>query len=160
MGSEMCIRDSLMNLKATYFLSTNTYVRTNFRMMGRFYESYDKSFNGKKVTTADGRVADFTTGGESSLKDWLAWGDRDAVAQVDSNWANHFGTPGADSFAGSYRYVEPSNYNINGFRFQRDGARRGGYSKGRDGYFGFDAEFVTQMREHELKDGGDYMRYN
>ena len=49
-----------------------------------------------------------------SLKDWLAWGDRDAVAQIDSNWANHFGTPGADSFAGSYRYVEPSNYNING----------------------------------------------
>jgi len=158
---ETTTRNYLTNLKATYFLSTNTYVRTNFRMMGRFYETYDKAFKEKgKVTTADGRTANFELGGESNLKDWLAWGDRDAVAQVDSNWANHFGTPGTDSFSGDYRYVEPSNYNINGFRFQRDGARRGGYSKGRDGYFGFDAEFVTQMGEHELKVGGDYMRYN
>ena len=152
-------RNHLINLKATYFLSASTYIRTNFRLMGRFSESYDKSFNGNKVTTADGRVADFKTGENSELKDWLAWGDRDAVAQIDSNWANHFGTPGADSFAGSYRYVEPSNYNINGFRFQRDGARRGGYSKSRDGYFGFDAEFVTQLGEHEVKVGGDYMSY-
>ena len=127
--------------------------------MGRFSESYDKSFNNEKVTTADGRVAEFKTGENSELKDWLAWGDRDAVAQIDSNWANHFGTPGADSFAGSYRYVEPSNYNINGFRFQRDGARRGGYSKSRDGYFGFDAEFVTQLGEHEVKVGGDFLSY-
>ena len=156
---ETTTRNHLVNLKATYFLSTNTYLRANFRLMGRFSESYDKAFNGEKVTTADGRVADFKTGENSELKDWLAWGDRDAVAQIDSNWANHFGTPGADSFAGSYRYVEPSNYNINGFRFQRDGARRGGYSKSRDGYFGFDAEFVTQLGEHEVKVGGDFLSY-
>ncbi|MFL3026376.1 MAG: carboxypeptidase regulatory-like domain-containing protein [Candidatus Neomarinimicrobiota bacterium] len=158
---ETTTRNHLVNLKATYFLSTNTYVRANFRMMGRFYETYDKGFKEKgKVTTADGRVHDFSLGENSELKDWLLWGDRDAVAAVDSNWANHFGTPGSDSFAGSYRYVEPSNYNINGFRFQRDGARRGGYSKGRDGYFGVDAEFVTQMGEHEVKVGGDYMNYS
>ena len=158
---ETTTRNHLINLKATYFLSTNTYVRANMRFMGRFYETYDKGFAEKgKVTTGDGRVADFQMGENSELKDWLAWGDRDAVAAVDSNWANHFGTPGSDSFAGDYRYVEPSNYNLNGFRFQRDGARRGGYSKGRDGYFGFDAEFVTQLGEHEVKVGGDYMNYN
>ena len=158
---ETTTRNHLINLKATYYLSTNTYVRANMRFMGRFYETYDKGFAEKgKVTTADGRVADFQMGENSELKDWLAWGDRDAVAAVDSNWANHFGTPGSDSFAGDYRYVEPSNYNLNGFRFQRDGARRGGYSKGRDGYFGFDAEFVTQLGEHEVKVGGDYMNYN
>ena len=159
---ETTTRNHLINLKATYFLSTNTYVRSNFRMMGRFYETYDKAFKEKgKVTTADGRVSNFELGGESTISDWLAWGDRDAVAQVDSNWANHFGDPGQDSFAaGQGRYTEPVNYNINGFRLQRDGQRRGGYSKGRDGYFGFDAEFVTQLGEHELKVGGDYMNYS
>ena len=90
-----------LSISRQRILSTNTYLRANFRLMGRFSESYDKSFNGEKVTTADGRVAEFKTGENSELKDWLAWGDRDAVAQIDSNWANHFGTPGADSFAGS-----------------------------------------------------------
>ena len=157
---ETTTRNHLVNLKATYFLSTNTYLRANFSTMGRFYETYDKAFKDKTITTADGRTAKFELGGETSLKDWLAWGDRDAVAQIDSNWANHFGTPGADSFTGDYRYVEPSNYNINGFRFQRDGARRGGYSKGRDGYFAFDSEFVTQLGEHEVKVGGKYTNYS
>ena len=130
-------------------------------MMGRFYESYDKAFKEKARLLQPMVGSQISKLGENSeLKDWLAWGDRDAVAAVDSNWANHFGTPGSDSFAGDYRYVEPSNYNLNGFRFQRDGARRGGYSKGRDGYFGFDAEFVTQLGEHEVKVGGDYMNYN
>ena len=67
---ETTTRNYLTNLKATYFLSTNTYVRTNFRMMGRFYETYDKAFKEKgKVTTADGRTANFELGGESNLKD-------------------------------------------------------------------------------------------
>ncbi|MBC8344741.1 MAG: TonB-dependent receptor [Candidatus Marinimicrobia bacterium] len=142
-------KNSLLNLKATYFLNSNTYIRTNVRTMGRSYESYDKAFKDAGV---------FKTGG-SELKDWLKWGDRDEVAKVDTNWSNHFGTPGEDSQDPIYKYVEPSNYNINGFRFQRDGMRRDGYSKGEDGYIGFDAEFVTQMGEHEIKIGGDYTKY-
>ena len=59
---ETTTRNHLVNLKATYFLSTNTYLRANFRLMGRFYESYDKAFNNEKVTTADGRVAEFKQG--------------------------------------------------------------------------------------------------
>ncbi len=146
---ETLTQNMLINLKATYFLNTSTYVRANVRTMNRSYESYDKKFKEKGV---------FKTGG-SELKDWLKWGNRDEVAQVDSNWANHFGTPGQDSQLDIYKYVEPSNYNLNGFRFQRDGMRRGGYSKGEDGYIGFDAEFVTQMGEHEIKIGTDYTQY-
>ncbi len=146
---ETLTQNMLINLKATYFLNTSTYVRANVRTMNRSYESYDKKFKEKGV---------FKTGG-SELKDWLKWGNRDEVAFVDSNWANHFGTPGQDSQLDIYKYVEPSNYNLNGFRFQRDGMRRGGYSKGEDGYIGFDAEFVTQMGEHEIKIGGDYTQY-
>jgi hypothetical protein len=37
--------------------------------------------------------------------------------------------------------------------------RRGGFSKGEDSYIGFDAEFVTQMGEHEIKVGGAYTTY-
>ena len=60
---ETTTRNHLINLKATYFLSTNTYVRANMRFMGRFYETYDKGFKEKgKVTTGDGRVADFQMG--------------------------------------------------------------------------------------------------
>ncbi len=146
---ETLTQNMLINLKATYFLNTSTYVRANVRTMNRSYESYDKKFKEKGV---------FKTGG-SELKDWLKWGNRDEVAFVDSNWANHFGTPGQDSQLDIYKYVEPSNYNLNGFRFQRDGMRRGGYSKGEDGYIGFDAEFVTQMGEHEIKIGTDYTQY-
>ena len=156
---ETLTQNMLINLKATYFLNTSTYVRANVRTMNRSYESYDKKFKEKGV---------FKTGG-SELKDWLKWGNRDEVAQIDSNWANHFGAPGEDSFTdpdgwdgnegGAYRYNEPTNYNLNGFRFQRDGMRRGGYSKGEDGYIGFDAEFVTQMGEHEIKIGTDYTQY-
>lgn len=140
----------LLNLKATYFLSNNTYIRTNVRTLGRKYESYDKAF--KDAGT-------FKTGHESNLVDWLKWGDRNEVAKIDSGWSNHFGTPGQDSNLDIYRYVEPKLYNINGFRFARDGARRGGYSKGVDSYIGFDAEFVTQMGEHELKVGTDYTKW-
>ena len=146
---ETLTQNMLINLKATYFLNTSTYVRANVRTMNRSYESYDKKFKEEGV---------FKTGG-SELKDWLKWGNRDEVAFVDSNWANHFGTPGQDSQLDIYKYVEPSNYNLNGFRFQRDGMRRGGYSKGEDGYIGFDAEFVTQMGEHEIKIGTDYTQY-
>ncbi|MDD9880322.1 MAG: TonB-dependent receptor [Candidatus Marinimicrobia bacterium] len=151
----------LINLKATYFLNTSTYVRANVRTMGRKYEIYDKAFKDAGA---------FKTGHTSKLEDWLDWGNRDAVNEINSNWANHFGAPGKDSFTdpagwdgavgGAYKYVEPSNYNINGFRFSRDGARMGGYSKGEDGYIGFDAEFVSQMGEHEVKIGGDYTKYN
>ena len=151
----------LVNLKLTYFVNNNSYVRANVRTMGRKYESYDKAFKDAGA---------FKTGHTSKLEDWLDWGDRDAVNEINSNWANHFGTPGKDSFTdpagwdgaegGAYRYVEPSNYNINGFRFARDGARMGSYSKGEDGYIGFDAEFVSQMGEHEVKIGGDYTKYN
>ena len=144
-------KNGLLNVKATYFLNASTYIRANVRTMGRSYESYDKAFEEKGI---------FTTGGDSQLKDWLKWADRDQVAKVDTNWSNHFGTPGKDSSLDIYKYVEPSSYNLNGFRFQRDGARRGGYSKGEDGYLGFDAEFVTQMGEHEIKVGGDYTNYN
>ena len=143
-------KNNLINLKATYFLNANTYIRANVRTMGRSYESYDKKFKDQ---------GEFKTGGDSQLKDWLRWADRDEVAKVDTNWSNHFGTPGQDSQLDIYQYVEPSNYNLNGFRFQRDGMRRGGYSKGNDGYIGFDAEFVTQMGEHEIKVGGDYTKY-
>ena len=156
---ETLTQNMLINLKATYFLNTSTYVRANVRTMNRSYESYDKKFKEEGV---------FKTGG-SELKDWLKWGNRDEVAQIDSNWANHFGAPGEDSFTdpdgwdgnegGAYKYNEPTNYNLNGFRFQRDGMRRGGYSKGEDGYIGFDAEFVTQMGEHEIKIGTDYTQY-
>ena len=135
-------KNGLLNVKATYFLNTSTYIRTNVRTMSRSYESYDKAFEEKGI---------FKTGGDSQLKDWLKWANRDEVAKVDTNWSNHFGTPGEDSSLDIYQYVEPSSYNLNGFRFQRDGARRGGYSKGEDGYLGFDAEFVTQMGEHEIK---------
>ena len=141
----------LLNVKATYFLNSTTYLRTNVRTMGRTYESYDRKFEEKGL---------FKSGHTSELKDWLKWGNRDEVAKVDTNWARHFGTPGQDPNADTYRYVEPSNYNLNGFRFQRDGVRRGGYSKGKDGYIGFDAEFVTQMGAHEVKIGGDYTTYN
>ncbi|HJL71709.1 MAG TPA: TonB-dependent receptor, partial [Candidatus Poseidoniia archaeon] len=144
-------KNGLLNVKATYFLNTSTYIRTNVRTMSRSYESYDKAFEEKGI---------FKTGGDSQLKDWLKWANRDEVAKVDTNWSNHFGTPGEDSSKDIYQFVEPSSYNLNGFRFQRDGARRGGYSKGEDGYLGFDAEFVTQMGEHEIKIGGDYTKYN
>jgi hypothetical protein len=144
-------KNHLLNLKATYFLNANTYLRANVRTMGRSYESYDKAFEDKGI---------FKTGGDSKLEDWLKWGDRDEVAKVNTNWSNHFGTPGKDSALDIYQYVEPSSYNLNGFRFARDGARRGGYSKGEDGYIGFDAEFVTQMGGHEIKVGGDYTNYN
>ena len=141
----------LINLKATYFLNASTYVRANVRTMGRKYESYDKAFKEAGI---------FKTGHNSKLEDWLKWGNRDEVANVDSNWAGHFGTPGQDPWAAGYQYNEPTSYNINGFRFSRDGARRGGYSKGEDGYIGFDAEFVSQMGEHELKIGADYTKWN
>jgi len=141
----------LLNAKATFFLNANTYIRANFSTVGNKYESYDKAFKEKGV---------FKDGQTSSLKDWLKFGDRDEVAAIDSNWARHFGTPGGDPFSGTYKYVEPSNYNINGFRFQRDGARRGGYTKGEDGYINFNGEFVTQMGEHEVKLGGAYTKYN
>ncbi len=142
--------NQLFNVKATYFLNANTYIRTNFRTMGRKYESYDKSF------ADEGK---FTKGHKSELKDWLAWGDRDAIAAFNSTWAGNFGTPGQDATKEIYRYVEPTAYNVFGFKFARDGTRRGGYSKGEDGYVGFDAEFVTQMGEHEVKVGADYTRY-
>jgi hypothetical protein len=144
-------KNSMFNLKATYFLNAKTYIRTNVRSMNRTYETYDKGFE---------EAGTFKTGGDSQIKDWLKWGDRDEVALVDTNWANHFGTPGADPTSALYRYNEPTSYNVNGFRFARDGARRGGYSKGEDGYFGFDAEFITQIGEHEVKVGGDYTKYN
>tara|TARA_Y100000780_G_scaffold79669_1_gene72176 strand:- start:467 stop:805 length:339 start_codon:yes stop_codon:yes gene_type:complete len=111
------------------------------KLVGRKYESYDKKFEEK---------GKFKTGHTSQLKDWLAWGDHDKVAEVDTNWARHFGTPG-EAYSEAFQYVEPYQYNVNGFRFARDGARRGGYSKGEDGYIGFDAEFVSQMGEHEVK---------
>ena len=113
-------------------------------------DSYDKKFEEK---------GEFKAGHTSKLQDWLKWGDRDEVAKVDTNWSKHFGTPGQDPTSAVYKYVEPSNYNLNGFRFQRDGSRRGGYTKGEDGYIGFDAEFVTQMGEHEVKVGGAYTGY-
>jgi hypothetical protein len=143
-------KNYMINLKATYFLNAKTYIRTNVRSMNRTYETYDKAFKDKGT---------FKTGGDSQLKDWLKWGDRNEVAKVDTNWAKHFGTPGENPTQESFRYVEPSSYNVNGFRFSRDGARRGGYSKGEDGYIGFDAEFVTQMGEHEVKIGGDYTKW-
>ena len=145
-------RNWLMNVKGTYFLNPTTYIRANVRAMNRLYESYDKKFKDEGM---------FTEGHKSELKDWLKWGDRDEVAKLhpDSAWAKNFGTPGGDPFSGTYKYVEPSNYNVNGFRFQRDGARRGGYSKGEDGYIGFDAEFVTQLGEHEVKTGLAYTSY-
>ena len=117
-------RNWLMNVKGTYFLNPNTYIRANFRMMNRLYESYDKKFEEK---------GEFKAGHTSKLQDWLKWGDRDEVAKVDTNWSKHFGTPGQDPTSAVYKYVEPSNYNVNGFRFQRDGVRRGGYTKGEDG---------------------------
>ena len=46
---ETTTRNHLVNLKATYFLSTNTYLRANFRLMGRFSESYDKAFITKRL---------------------------------------------------------------------------------------------------------------
>jgi hypothetical protein len=141
----------LLNVKTTYFLNTSTYIRANFSTVSNKTESYDKMFKEKGV---------FKDGQTSTLSDWLKFGDRDAVAGVDSNWAQHFGTPGGDPTSDIYRFVEPSNYNVNGFRFQRDGARRGGYSKGEDGYINFNGEFVTQMGEHELKLGGAYTKYN
>jgi len=142
--------NQLFNVKATYFLNANTYIRTNFRTLGRKYESYDKRFADEGL---------FDKGHKSELKDWLAWGDRDAIAAFDSTWAGNFGTPGQDAFKSVYRYVEPTAYNLSGFKFARDGTRRGGYSKGEDGYVGFDAEFVTQMGEHEIKIGGDYTKF-
>jgi len=47
-------KNNLLNLKATYFLNANTYIRANVRTMGRSYESYDKGFkeagmNSKRV---------------------------------------------------------------------------------------------------------------
>ena len=140
----------LINLKSTYFLNTSTYIRSNVKLVNRRYESYDKKFEEK---------GKFTTGHTSQLKDWLAWGDHDQVAEVDTNWARHFGTPG-EAYTEAFQYVEPYQYNINGFRFARDGARRGGYSKGEDGYYGADVEFVSQMGEHEVKVGGDYTAFN
>jgi len=148
---ETANQNYLLNTKITYFLNTSTYLRVNFSTVGRRYESYDKAFKEKGI---------FEDGHKSELADWLKFGDRDAVALVDTNWSRHFGTPGQDPTQDSYRYVEPSNYNINGFRFNRDGARRGGYSKGEDGYINFNGEFVTQMGEHELKLGGAYTKYN
>ena len=147
---ETANQNYMLNLKATYFLNTNTYLRANVRTVKRLYESYDRAFEEKGT---------FKAGHDSKLQDWLKWGNRDEVAKIDSNWSRHFGTPGQDPYAAGYQYNEPSNYNINGFRFNRDGARRGGYSKGEDGYVGFDAEFVTQMGEHEVKLGTAYTSY-
>ena len=107
--------------------------------------SWEKTFFRKCDKESCEEKGEFKAGHTSKLQDWLKWGDRDEVAKVDTNWSKHFGTPGQDPTSAVYKYVEPSNYNLNGFRFQRDGVRCGGYSKGEDGYIGFDAEFVTQM---------------
>ena len=71
---ETTTRNHLVNLKATYFLSTNTYLRANFSTMGRFYETYDKAFKDKTITTADGRTAKFELGGETTFERLVGMG--------------------------------------------------------------------------------------
>ncbi|MCH7521430.1 MAG: TonB-dependent receptor [Candidatus Marinimicrobia bacterium] len=120
---------SLINVKGTMFLSSNTLINVNVNRFSRLAEIYDPNF--KHETVAD----------------ILEWGDSTKVAAVNSNWVY------------KNQWTPPDDFNVAAFRFQRPGDITTGYSKSEQSYIGLNGGLVSQITDHEIKIGFDWRRW-
>ena len=116
----------LVSGKASYFLSENTVINAKVSLFKYDWQIYDPNF-----------IKD----GEFDMANQLDSGDGDSVVEVDTNWVY-------DS-----RYVNPRWYNLDGFRFDRPGRLVTGYFKREQSYLDFEAGFVAQRGNHEIRGG-------
>ncbi len=89
--------------------------------------------------------------------DWHVWYDSTEVYNYS---LDKYG--GDSSLAVTYRnaWNPKYNYRFCGIPFNRNGAPNDYYFKQKQSYYGFGADFVTQMgRHHEIKTGLDYRAY-
>ncbi|MCH7495203.1 MAG: carboxypeptidase-like regulatory domain-containing protein, partial [Candidatus Marinimicrobia bacterium] len=119
-------KNSLYNLKASYFLSDNTVINANVAVSTIDFYEYDPNF---------------ITDGEFDMLSQLNSGDGDEVAKINPDWAY------------KSRYVNPRPYNFDGFRFDRPGGLQTGYFKREQSYTDISGGIVTQQGSHEIRLG-------
>lgn len=120
---------SLINVKGTMFLSSNTLINVNANTFSRFAEIYDPNFD------------------HESVADFLEWGDSTKVAEANPDWVY------------KNKWTPPDDYNVAAFRFQRPGDITTGYIKSEQSYIGLNGGLVSQMADHEIKVGFDWRRW-
>ena len=126
---------SLINVKGTMFLGSNTLLNVNVNSFSRLSTRYDPSFV---------EPADFDN---VSVADILMLGDSAEVAKKNPDWVYQ------------NRWTPPVDFNVAAFSFQRPGDLTWGYSKTEQSYVGFNGGLVSQMGAHELKLGADWRQW-
>ena len=71
----------------------------------------------------------------------------DSLAAVEQGWTNRTITQSAQP------------YDLNGFPFMRNGTALTNPGKFKENYISFDANYSTQLGDHEIKVGGGYQKY-
>jgi hypothetical protein len=139
----------LYNIKATYFLSSNTMVFANFNSFTFSMNQYDRAF-----------------GKPDGVLDFLAWGDREAVMAIDSSWGEAFVYVNETDSTGYYeRYTYDRPLNVELFQFARPGGQNtptfafNGPSMLRQNYIGMTGGLNSQMGNHDIKLGFEYRYY-
>ncbi len=124
----------LLSLRATYFLSKNTFIEAQVSRFNYEFETYDPNFSKPSADGNGGAVLD--------LLDYI---HRDAV-----------GAAGLDTSAFKGAYTPPSNYSFSTFEFQRPGDVATTYQKRQQSYYDISLDAVSQREQHEIKFGGKY----
>lgn len=135
--------NQLLNLKTSYFMSSNTYLEATISRFNYNFRTYDPKFPRPEADGQGGAVWDLMDYIDNAPESYD--GDPNALAQ--------YGVP--DSLYRGY-YRTPVNYSFNTFEFQAPGDRATQYFKREQSYWNFKVDFVSQMQNHELKFGGNF----
>ena len=126
-------QNSLLNLKASYFISKNTVWDANVALYEFNWQQYDPNF---------------ITDGDFVFQSLLDSGDSAKVADAGPKDAD--GNPLWQYKAAT---TPPQDYNIAGFRFQRPGDIVSGYSKREQKYIEYSSNLQTQKDNHDIRVG-------
>ncbi len=134
----------LINLKGTYFLSSNTMINFNVNSFHYFRHRYDPVF-----------------GEPDNLQTVLLWADSAAVAGKDIAIPDGLVTDGSTYRAFTSAFTEDEDFLVEEFQFERTGSisRNSDWRKDLQDYTGFSAGLVSQRNAHEIKAGFDYRKY-
>ncbi|MFQ6615945.1 MAG: carboxypeptidase-like regulatory domain-containing protein [Fidelibacterota bacterium] len=115
----------LINTKASYFLTSTSFLELNLNFLDRRTKTYDPWFK----------------------DDFLAYSDSLEAARVSEE--NDLGWAAQPSYTSRVR-----PYDFHGFQFHRPGYLLSGLTKDQRGYLGGSVAFTSQVGRHELKLGG------
>jgi len=130
---ERTINRMVLGARANYLLNSNFLISGGMSTVNREYESYDALF-----------------GKPGSFGDAITWGDSASVAaKTDSVTASNWKSS----------YINPTDYYVGQFAFNRPGDTRTGWSKSDRESLTFDVNATLQSGSHELKAGFEIKNY-